>query len=239
MEEISQTMEDFIIENHIDKLEDVVHKLAHSKGFLNQFIEDESILNGDIKKIKRKDIAIGDDLDVHIRHFTEHQSFTMVLVPISIYSLAVYDTILFSVLEVSDKWMERAFPYKDISNDSIKSALLSDKNHYLLGQHVYEQALKESNSSMGEVTLEFEENYVSSSTVHENLDSFSELEKTKVKHHWGLLKSAFSHSVGLNVEMNVYVFGYNDIVVSCKNNRGKSNFKVTPSNIFKRHHFKE
>jgi hypothetical protein len=239
IEEVGKTMEEYILENHVDKIESMIHKLATSKSFLDQFLLSEREINAESVDIKRKDVKIGSDLDVYVKHFTEHQNFTMILVPISIYSLAVYDTILFSVIEVSDAWLHREFPYDDISNDSIKSSLLSFKNHSLLAEHVYGQAMTDMHAQMGEVSIDLVESFVSTNTIHEALDHLDALEQEKMKVHYGLLKRAFRHSVDLNVELNIYVFGFDDLEVHCTNKRGETTFRVSPSNIFTRHHFEE
>ncbi|MEO9966548.1 MAG: hypothetical protein ABJF11_12200 [Reichenbachiella sp.] len=238
-EELGESMETYIHENHLEKVEEIVHKLASSKEFLKQFLEKERHILADSIDLKKGDIRIGGDVDIYVKHFTEHQNFTMILVPISIYNLAVYDTILFSVLEVSDRWLERQFPYDDFKNDSIKSSLLSIKNHELLASHIYDQALSISNTTMGEVQLVLNETFISTNTIHEGIGGLGKKEKEIMKSHWGLLKKAFTHNVDLNVEMNVYVFGFDDLEVSCKHLRGTTTFKVTPTNIFKRHHFEE
>lgn len=238
-EEVGETMEAFIKENHLEQVESIVHNLAYSKEFLRQFLAKERQINAEAINIKKGDIQVGEDVDIFVKHFTEHQNFTMVLVPISIYSLAVYDTILFSVLEVSDIWVEREFPYDDFKNDSIKSSLLAIKNHALLAEHIYDQALARTNTTIGEVKLELDETFISTNTIHEDVGDMTKKEKDAFKSHWGLLKKAFSHSVDLNVEMNVYVFGFDDLEVKCKNIQGESTFKVTPTNIFQRHHFQE
>lgn len=238
-EEVGESMAEYIQENHLEQVESIVHKLAYSKDFLKQFLEKERHIHAEAAEIKKGDINIGSDVDIYVKHFTEHQNFTMILVPISIYSLAVYDTILFSVVEVSDTWLEREFPYDDFKNDSIKSELLSIKNHALLAEHIYDQALNETNTTMGQVQLELNETFISTNTIHEDVGKLNKREKDEFKSHWSLLKKAFTHNVDLNVEMNVYVFGFDDLEVKCKNVRGTTSFKVTPSNIFKRHHFKE
>lgn len=238
-EEVGESMEEYIKENHIEEVESIVHKLASSEDFLKQFLEQERHIHAEAADIKRNDVKIGSDVDIYIKHFTEHQNFTMILVPISIYSLAVYDTILFSVVEVSDTWLQREFPYDNFKNDSIKSGLLSLKNHELLAEHIYDQALTEANTTMGEVRLELNETFISTNTIHENVGKLNKREKEDFKSHWGLLKKAFSHNVDLNVEMNVYVFGFDDLEVKCKSARGTNSFKVTPSNIFTRHHFQD
>lgn len=238
-EHIGESMEEYIQENHLEQVENIVHRLASSKDFLKQFLEKERKINPETVNLRKGDVSIGDDVDIYVKHFTEHQNFTMILIPISIYSLAVYDTILFSVIEVSDAWLEREFPYDNFKNDSIKSRLLSIKNHALLAEHIYDQALAKSNTTMGEVKLELNETFVSSNTIHEDVKALTRKEKEEFQNHWGLLKKAFMHSVDLNVEMNIYVFGFDDLEVSCKNIRGSTRYKVTPSNIFRRHDFEE
>lgn len=237
--EVGESKEAYIRENHLEQVEEIVHKLAISKEFLNRFLEKERQVNADASHIKKSDISIGEDVDIYVKHFTEHQNFTMILVPISIYSMAVYDTILFSVVEVSDQWLKRSFPYDDIENDSIKSSLLALKNHELLAQHIYDQALTESNADIGQVKLDLNETFISTNTIHQDVGHLSRREKEDFKSRWGLLKKAFSHSIDLNVEMNIYVFGFDDLEVECKSSRGVENFKVTPTNIFTRHHFQE
>lgn len=238
-EHIGESMEEYIKENHLQQVENIVHRLASSKDFLKQFLEKEREINPETVSLRKSDINIGEDIDIYVKHFTEHQNFTMILVPISIYSLAVYDTILFSVIEVSNTWLEREFPYDNFKNDSIKSHLLSIKNHALLAEHIYDQALQKSNTTMGEVKLELNETFISSNTIHEGVKELTHKEKEEFQNHWGLLKKAFMHNVDLNVEMNVYVFGFDDLEVSCKNIRGSTRHRVTPSNIFKRHEFEK
>ncbi|MFY0628148.1 MAG: hypothetical protein JXR07_17755 [Reichenbachiella sp.] len=230
-------MKEYIKDNHIDRIEDMIHQLAYSKPFLDQFIEEENRHEDNVSKLKRKDISIGDDVDIYVKHFTEHQNFTMILVPISIYSLAIYDTLLFSVLEVTDNWLERGFPYEDLKDESVKSSILSLKNHDLLAEHLYDQTLKNVHSSIGQFKIHLQESYISTNSVHEHMGNMSKEEKDLVRHNWGLLKKAFSHDVDLNVELNIYVFGFNDLEVLCKNKKGNFTYKITPNNIFKRHHF--
>ncbi|MBU2887982.1 hypothetical protein KO507_19610 [Gilvimarinus agarilyticus] len=237
--EVGETMQQYLIENHVDEIENMIHKLANSKPFIDQFVEQERRHEVDVSKIKRKDIEIGRDVDVSVKHITEHQTFTMVMVPISIYSLAIYDTLLFSVIEVSDEWIRREFPYEDIENDSIKSALLSLKNHELLANHLYSQALQLSHSDLGKVKVELKESYISANSIQEHVSKLDSDERDQVRSHWGLLKKAFTHVVDLNVEFNIYVFGFNDMEVDVSNKRGNYSVKITPENIFRRHHFQE
>ncbi|UXP31480.1 hypothetical protein N6H18_14095 [Reichenbachiella agarivorans] len=227
------------MENHIGEIENMIHKLAVSKPFLDQFVSEEERHLNNVGKIKRGDVRIGEDVDVSVRHITEHQTFTMILVPISIYSLAIYDTLLFSVIEVSDAWLEREFPYVDYTNDSIKSSLLSLKNHELLANHLYSQAMKQTRAEIGKVKVDLKESYITTNSVTEHVSNLDEEEKRQIRNHWGLLKKAFTHDIELNVEFNIYVFGFNDLEVACSNKRGDFTVKITPTNIFQRHHFVE
>ncbi|PIB35212.1 hypothetical protein BFP72_07285 [Reichenbachiella sp. 5M10] len=237
--EVGETMEAYIVENHIEEIEAMLHKLASSKPFIDQFLHEESTHDVNVSSVKRKDIKIGEDIDVSVHHITEHQTFTLILVPISIYNLAIYDTLLFSVIEVSDAWIAREFPYEHTEIDSVKSALLSMKNHELLAHHLYSQALQQSNVDIGKVDIDLTESYISSSTIQEHISHLERGEKDQVRSSWGLLKKAFTHVVDLNVEFNIYVFGFNDLEVACHNKRGNYTVKITPSNIFQRHHFVE
>lgn len=232
-------MEQYLEEHHLLEIENMLHKLASSKPFIEQFIEQENRHLVNVESISRKDVKIGDDVDVYVSHMTEHQTFTMIMVPISIYSLAIYDTLLFSIIEVSDEWVKREFPYDEIENDSIKSSLLSLKNHELLAHHLYNQALKISKSEMGKVKVELNESYISTSSIHEHTSKLSKAERDLMRKHWGVLKKAFTHVVDLNVEFNIYVFGFNDMEVSVKNKKGQYSVKITPNNLFQRHHFLE
>lgn len=238
-EEMGMSMKEFIKKNHIDKIEDVIHKLAYSKSFLDQFLEEEQMHQVDIGEIRRKDVSVGGDIDLEVRHFTEHQTFTLVLVPISVYSHAIYDTLLFSVLEVTDSWLSHEFPYDDISNDSIKSELLARKNHDLLAEHLYDRALAGSNDNVGQFKVHLHESFISTNSIQEHMSEMNRDEKELIRLRWGVLKKALSHHVDLHVELNIYVFGFNDLEVMCKSNEGETIYKITPGNIFLRHHFVE
>lgn len=237
--EIGETMEQYLEEHHLLEIENMLHKLASSRPFIEQFIEQEQRHLIDGREIKRKDVNIGGDVDVFVSHMSEHQTFTMIMVPISIYSMAIYDTLLFSILEVSDEWIRREFPYDQIENDSIKSSLLSLKNHELLAHHLYNQALRLSSSEMGKVKVELNESYISTSSIHEHTSNLTREEKELMRKHWGVLKKAFTHVVDLNVEFNIYTFGFNDMEVTVKNRKGEYSVKITPNNLFRRHHFLE
>lgn len=235
--DVGKSMRQYIKENHLDRIEDIVHQLASSKPFLDQFLEEEQRLEDNASQIRRKDIKIGDDVDIYVKHFTEHQNFTMILVPISVYSMAIYDTLLFSVIEVTDNWLEHEFPYDNFRDDSVKSSILSLKNHDLLAEHLYDQTLSTIHADIGRFKISLEESYISTNSVHEHMSDLSNSEKDLVRHNWGLLKKAFSHNVDLNVELNIYVFGFNDLEVLCNNKKGLFTHKITPENIFPRHHF--
>ncbi|MCV9385822.1 hypothetical protein [Reichenbachiella ulvae] len=232
-------MQEYIQENHIEEIEDMIHKLASSKSFVEQFIKEEERHLLDDISLNKRDVRIGDDVDVYVNHITEHQTFTMIMVPISIYNMAIYDTLLFSVIEVSDEWVRREFPYDDIEDDSTKSHLLTLKNHELLAHHLYSQALKISHTSMGQVHVDLNESYISSGSIHEHTSNLSKHEKDEMRRHWGVLKKAFTHVIDLNVEFNIYVFGFNDLEVSVKNRKGDYSITITPKNVFQRHHFLE
>ena len=239
LNDVGVSMKEYIKENHLEKIEDMIHKLAMSKPFLDQFLKEEERYNVDVSQIKRKDVSIGEDVDIYVRHFTEHQNFTMILVPINIYSLAIYDTLLFSVLEVTDYWLDRTFPYENFKIDSVKSGVLSLKAHDILVEHLYDQTLHQMHLEMGQFKIHIQESYVGANSFHEHIGELSKDEKQMVRSHWGLLKKAFSHQVDLNVEFNIYVFGFNDLEVNCKTKEREFNHKITPSNIFTRHHFSD
>ncbi|MFT6865238.1 MAG: hypothetical protein ACJA08_000055 [Cyclobacteriaceae bacterium] len=95
---MEESMHDYIKENHIDGIEDMIHQFAESKIFLDFLLQQEHHIDPETANIKKKDISIGKDLDVYVKHFSEHQNFTMIMVPIDIYSELIYDTLLFTVL---------------------------------------------------------------------------------------------------------------------------------------------
>lgn len=237
--EMGETMEQFIKENHIEKIESMIHKLASSRTFIDMLLQKGHNLPEDIGKLQKKDVNMGKDIDIYVKHFTEHQNFTMVLVPVSIYKYAIYDTLLFSVLEVSKNWLEHEFPYENIADDSTKHALLALKNHNLLSEHLYHQALGHTRTNMGQVDVVLNESYISTGAVETHMSNLSHEEKELFREHWGLFKKAFAHSVNLDIEMNIYIFGFEDMEVKTKGNKGEYVYRVTPKNIFQRHHFQE
>ncbi|WP_109829951.1 hypothetical protein [Reichenbachiella versicolor] len=236
---IGESMKSYIKENHLEKIEDMIHHLSSSNNFVEQFVEEEKRHLLSSNQFHKKNISIGDDLDIFVKHFTEHQNYTMILVPISIYSAAIYDTLLFSVLEVTDTWIEKEFPYDNIEDDSIKSSLLSLKNHDLFAQHLYEQALKGVKSDMGRFKISVKESYITANSIHTSISKLTKDEKDEIRRNWGLLKKALSHDVNLNIELNMYVFGFNDMEVHVQNEKGQTNYKINPSNIFTRHQFQD
>ena len=169
--EVEETMEEFIEEHHISKIENVIHRLTSSKYFLKTLLEKGHDIDPENVNIQRKHVKVGSDIDVHVKHFTEHQNFTMILVPISFYDYAIYDTLLFSVIEVSDLWLQNKFPYDDLSNKEVKEELLSLENHALLGEHMFQQALNESNTKMAEVQISLHEAYISTNSIHVHTDN--------------------------------------------------------------------
>ena len=237
--EIGESMEEYIKENHVENLEKIVHQLASSEYFLTKLLEEGHDIDPSSEQIKRKDVKVGDDVDVYIKHFTEHQNFTMFLVPINFYSYAIYDTLLISVLEVSDHWLKQKHYYSDLHNDSTRAALLSKENHDYLSEHMYHQALKSSRLEMAEVQIKLHESYMSSSTLHLGLAKLTDKEKREFRESWGLMKKLLTHNVDLNAEINVYVFGYDDMEIDVSYRKIDRIYKITPGNIFTRHHFEE
>ena len=146
--DVGQSKKEYIRENHVEDIEDLIHKFTSSKRFLNFLLKEGHDIDPDGMEIKRKDIIIGEDLDIYVKHFTEHQNFTMIMVPINIGSLAIFDTLLFTVIEVSQQWMKDRFYKNDLEDDSVKSHLLSIENHSLLSRHMYGQALKGNNRNL-------------------------------------------------------------------------------------------
>lgn len=237
--EIGESMEDYIKENHVENLEKIVHKLTSSESFLKKLLEEGHDIDPETERMKRKDVSVGEDLDVYVKHFTEHQNFTMFLIPINFYSYAIYDTLLISVLEVSDHWLKQKHYYSDIKNDSIKSSLLSKENHDLLAEHMTHQALKSNRVNMAEVEIKLHETYVSNNTLHMGLGKLTPKEKKEFREFWGMMKKLLTHNVDLNAELNMYVFGYNDMEVDVTYGKSNTIHKITPGNIFIRHHFEE
>lgn len=237
--EVGETMEDYIKENHVERIESMIHQLASSRSFVDMLVSKGHSVPEGVGRIQKKDVKMGKDIDIYVKHFTEHQNFTMVLVPVSIYKYAIYDTLLFSVIEVSKNWLENEFPYDNIKNDSVKHALLALKNHNLLSEHLYHQALGHTRTNMGQVDVVLNESFVSTATIEEHLGDMTHAEKELFREHWGLFKKAFAHSVDLDIEMNIYIFGFEDMEVKTRGNKGEYIYKVTPRNIFQRHHFKQ
>ena len=126
LEEVQETMEQFIKDNHIQKVENMVHKFCSSKVFLKSLLEKGHDFDPAAFSVQRKDVSVGHDIDVFVKHFSEHQNFTMIMVPINFYKLGIYDTLLFSVLEVSDDWLKMKFPYDDIKKKEVKDAAVEE-----------------------------------------------------------------------------------------------------------------
>ena len=233
------TMADYIKANHIEQIEDVVHKFTGSKAFVEFLLEKGHNISKEKLELRKKDVRVGKDLDVYVKHFSEHQNFTMILIPIDIYSELIYDTLLFSILEVSNDWLSKKYPYHNLSNDSIRTALLSLENHDMLARHMYDQARAANIPGMAETEVHLHEGYISSSTINMHTSELSKDEKRDFRQSWGLLKKALTHDVNLNVEMNVYIFGNDDMEILFYTKTGLSKYKITPSNIFKHHKFAE
>ena len=235
--EVGKTLKDFIKENHIEAIEDVVHQFTSSKIFLSFLLEQGHNIDPETVEFKRRDIRVGDDIDVFVKHFSEHQNYTMVMVPVDIYSQMIYDTLLFSVLEVSDQWLKEKYPYHDLSDPEEKEKLLSLENHSRLSNHMYEQGRDSKVIGMSEVEVELKESYISSSSINMHIAELTREERRQFRNSWGLIKKAFAHDVNLNIEMNVYIFGSDDIRLHYYSKGGQYEYKITPKNIFTRHKF--
>lgn len=237
-EDIQMTKEEYIRANHLEDIEDLIHKFANSKKFLEFLLEEgHNIDHEKVENIRRRDVSVGEDVDIYVKHFTEHQNFTMILVPINIYSLAIYDTLLFSVLEVSDQWINEKFWERNVQDESSKSKLLSIENHRILSRHMAQLALGSARDEITEMQVKLHEGYISTSSISYHVANLSNSEKREFRKSWGLLKKALTHNVELNVEMNIYVFGYDDMEVRYFSGGDYKSFRITPGNIFKRHHF--
>lgn len=232
-------MRDYIRENHVEEIENIVHKFTESRVFLEYLLEQGHHISPDSVKLRRKDVRVGSDIDVFVKHFTEHQNFTMLLVPVDIYPLMIYDTLLFSVVEVSDSWLREKYYYHDLTNDSVKSELLSTVNHDLITDHMFDQVMRERNQLNAEVQVKLHESYISTNHINLNTHDMSKEEKKEIMHSWGLMKKLLTHNLDLNVEMNIYIFGYDDMRIIHYTSEGETNYRITPRNVFTRHHFIE
>jgi len=235
--EIGETLEEYIKENHIDEIEEIVHRFTGSKFFLKYLLEKGHHIDYDSVNLRRKDIKVGGDIDVFVKHFTEHQNFTMIMVPVDIYPLVIYDTLLFSVLEVSDEWLKDKFYYHDLSDDSVKSHLLSLENHDLITEHMYDQVMASQRKSSAEVEVRLHESYITTNSIEINTHELEKSEKAQMLRSWSIFKKLLSHNLELNVEMNVYIFGHDDMSIVMYSNDVTEEYRITPGNIFRRHHF--
>ncbi len=237
--EVEETMQEYLKEHHVDNIEKLAHRFTSSQSFLEKLLEQGHDIDPDEAQVKRKDVTVGDDVDVYVKHFSEHQNFTMFLIPINFYAHAIYDTLLISVLEVSDSWLKNRHHYLDLKNDSLKSATLSLENHNLLAEHMYHQSLKNVNLDMAEVKIKLHESYMSYNSIEMGMGNLSDDEKKEFRKTWGLMKKIFTHNISLNVEMNIYLFGNDDMSIEVFYNDAEKQYTVTPGNIFTRHHFEE
>lgn len=235
--ERSENIKALIKKNHIEDVEIVVHRLAKSNDFLNILLKNGHHVDIDNVKFKKKDISIGEDIDIFVTHFTEHQTFTLLMLPVSFYNLSIYDTLLFASLEVSNEWLENKFHQK-IPSEEARAKMLASETHILLKEHIANQAGKHLNlSGMGEMKIRLHETYVSASEVTTDLRGLSKEERELITSSWSLIKKSLSHSTHLNIESNVYVFGVDDMDVTFTSGEIEKHFKVTPANIFQRHGF--
>ncbi len=237
--EVGESLEDYIKENHVDEIEEIVHRFTESRMFLKYLLEKGHQISSDTVKLKRRDIRIGTDIDVYVKHFTEHQNFTMIMVPVDIYPLMIYDTLLFSVLEVSDEWLREKFYYHDLSDDSTKSGLLSLENHELITKHMYDQVMSGRRKGSAEIEVKLHESYITTNSIHLNTHELNKDEKVQMMRSWNVFKKLLSHNLDLNVEMNIYIFGHDDMNIVIYEDDGNATFRITPGNIFTRHQFEE
>ncbi|MFY0688417.1 MAG: hypothetical protein JXQ90_14680 [Cyclobacteriaceae bacterium] len=238
--EVQATMEEFIESNHLEDIEDIVHHFTGSKKFLNFLLEEGHDLDPEAVDFKRKDVRIGEDLDIYVKHITEHQNFTMLMVPVDFYNLAIYDTLLFAVLELSDEYLERKYFSNDLTDPQERARIMQIENHDLLKEHLFQQALKVTeDKKFTEIQVDLHESYISSSDLTLELSELTKDEKKSFRHSWSLVEKAFSHTVHLNIEMNIYIFGHDDMDITYEIDRKKYKYRITPGNIFTRHHFLE
>lgn len=235
--QIAETKEEYIKENHIEDIEEMVHNFMNSDEFLSFLLRQGHDIDPDQIQLKRKDVNVGEDLDVYVKHITDHQNFTLLLVPISIYPLNIYDTLLFSVLEVSDEWLGARFFNNDLEDDSVKAHLLTVENHTLLSKHMYDQALSQNYHEVTQAQISLHESYISTSSIPVHVKDLDDSEKKEIRKRWGVMKKALMHNISMNVEMNVYIFGYDDMEVVYLTKRGSRTYKITPQNVFTRHEF--
>lgn len=235
--EVGETLKEYIEENHVEDIEEVVHKFLESKSFIEYLLKEGHDIDPETVNLRKKDIGIGEDLDVYVKHFTEHQNFTMIMVPVDIYPLAIYDTLLFSVIEVSDNWLYQNHFEEDLDDPEVKAKILSDENHHLLTNHMYEQVLSSQTKNLTEVQIKLHESYISTQTVMLDVKDMSKEEKESVLKNWGFIKRIMTHDVNLNVEINIYIFGHDDMQIVKYTRDGSQSYKITPTNIFTRHHF--
>lgn len=235
--EVGETMEAYLRENHLENIENMVHHFVESRVFLDYLLDQGHRINPDSVRIRRRDVSIGKDVDVYVKHFTEHQNFTMIMVPVSIYPLMIYDTLLFSMIEVSDNWLQEKYYFHNLEDDSVKYTLLETVNHEMLTRHLFEQVLGQRHQENAEVEVKLHESYISTNTVSVSTQSVDSEEKNTLMHSWGTLKRIFSHNLEMNVEMNVYIFGFDDLQIGHYTDKGVVKYQVTPGNIFDRHRF--
>ncbi len=237
--EMGESMDGYIKMNHLEEIENIFNKFMTSKPFLEYLLLTGHHIPHDSVKIKRRDLHIGNDIDVFVKHFTEHQNYTMLLVPVDIAPLMIQDTLLFSVVEVSNDFLAEKYYHYNLKNDSVKSALLSALNHDLITNHLFEHLMEMRKLQTAEVRVELQESYLSTNTISLNRHEMGEKEKYEIMKHWGLLKKMLTHNVDMNVEMNIYIFGADAMRIVHYMESDTINYGITPRNVFARHHFAE
>jgi DNA-binding transcriptional regulator YiaG len=143
------------------------------------------------------------------------------------------------VLEVSEQWVVKRYYQRNLADPAEKRRILAQENHDLLTQHMFQRAMNTTNKEVSEIQIKLKERYISTEEIHQHVKDLSESEKKDFRESWGLMKKVFSHNVNLNVEMNVYIFGQDDMDVVYLIDDKEIVFRINPKNIFPRHHFQD
>jgi hypothetical protein len=83
------------------------------------------------------------------------------------------------------------------------------------------------------------DSYISTNSILLNTHELDKEEREKIMKSWGLFKRLLTHNLELSVEMNIYIFGHDDMSIIHYTDRGSTEYRITPSNVFTRHHFEE
>jgi hypothetical protein len=140
---------------------------------------------------------------------------------------------------VSDTWLHKNHFREDLDDPEVKARILSDENHHMLTNHMYDQVLRDRTSELTEVEIKLHESYISTSSVLLDTKELTKEEQESVLKNWGFLKKIMTHDINLNVEINIYIFGHDDMRIIKYTRDGSESYRITPTNIFTRHHFVE